>query len=96
MYTYILIFFIIQRILLCEKSRGFKKFRNSFEKIEGASFSGTNSKSGDLLTIKIYNNTATTAIMPNKVYVTLVADQIMSISDTGISVFDYYFFQKYI
>ena len=60
----------------------------NFEKVEGASFTGINTKMGDLMTIKLYNQGTITAIMPNKIYVTLVGDQIMNIGDTGIQVFD--------
>jgi hypothetical protein len=60
----------------------------NFEKVEGASFTGINTKMGDLMTIKLYNNAADNAIMPNKMFIVLVADQIMNIGDTGIQVFD--------
>ena len=60
----------------------------NFEKVEGASFSGINTKMGDLMTIKIFNQSYDNTIAPNKIYVAMVADQIMNISDTGIQVFD--------
>jgi hypothetical protein len=60
----------------------------NFEKVEGASFSGINTKMGDLMTIKIFNQSYDNTIYPNKIYVAMVADQIMNISDTGIQVFD--------
>jgi hypothetical protein len=60
----------------------------NFEKVEGASFTGINTKMGDVMTIKLYNNAADTAIMPNKIFVILVADQIMNVSDTCVKVFD--------
>ena len=60
----------------------------NFEKVEGASFSGINTKMGDLMTIKIFNQSFDNTIAPNKIYVAMIADQIMNISDTGIQVFD--------
>jgi hypothetical protein len=60
----------------------------NFEKVEGASFSGINAKMGDLMTIKIFNQSFDDTIAPKKIYVAMVADQIMNISDTGIQVFD--------
>jgi hypothetical protein len=60
----------------------------NFEKVEGASFTGINTKMGDLMTIKLYNVNDDHQFAPNKIYVTLVGDQIMNISDTGIQVFD--------
>jgi hypothetical protein len=58
------------------------------EKVEGASFTGINTKMGDLLTIKLWNQTPIPVNMPNKIFVTMIGDQIMNISDTGIQVFD--------
>ena len=60
----------------------------NFEKVEGASFTGINTKMGDLMTIKLFNNSPVPAIMPTKIFVTLVGDLIMNIGDTGIQVFD--------
>jgi len=60
----------------------------NFEKVEGASFSGINTKMGDLMTIKIFNQSFDNTIAPKKIYIAMVADQIMNISDTGIQVFD--------
>jgi hypothetical protein len=58
------------------------------ERIEGASFTGINTKIGDLLTIKLYNQAPNAADRPNKIYVAMIGDQITNISDTGIQVFD--------
>jgi hypothetical protein len=60
----------------------------NFEKVEGASFSGINTKMGDLMSIRIYNHSYDNSIAPNKIYITMVADQILNISDTGCQVFD--------
>jgi hypothetical protein len=60
----------------------------NFEKVEGASFSGINTKMGDLMTIKIFNQSHDNTIAPNKIFITMVADQILNISDTGCQVFD--------
>jgi len=43
---------------------------------------------GDLMTIKIFNQAFDNTIAPKKIYVAMVADQIMNISDTGIQIFD--------
>ena len=58
------------------------------ERIEGASFTGINTKMGDLLTIKLWNQCPTADYRPSKIFVTMIGDQIMIISDTGIQVFD--------
>ena len=58
------------------------------EKVEGVPFSGVNTKQGDLLTIKLWNQATDTTIMPNKIFVFMVGDVIMNISDTGIQLFD--------
>ena len=60
----------------------------NFEKIEGASFTGINTKMGDLLTIRLWNQAPVAADRPNKIFVAMLGDQIMNISDTGIQVFD--------
>ena len=60
----------------------------NFEKVEGASFSGINAKMGDLMTIKIFNQSFDNTIAPKKIYVAMVADQILNISDTGTQVYD--------
>jgi hypothetical protein len=43
---------------------------------------------GDLLTIKLWNQAPNAAHMPNNIFVVMIGDQIMNISDTGIQVFD--------
>ena len=60
----------------------------NFEKVEGASFTGINTKMGDLLTVRLWNQAPVAADRPNKVFVAMIGDQIMNISDTGIQVFD--------
>jgi len=57
------------------------------EKNLGSSFTGVNTKSGSLLTVKL-KSTAPSADMPDTMYVTMHYDGILQISDAGISVFD--------
>ena len=59
-----------------------------FEKIEGASFTGINTKMGDLLTVKLWNQAPVQADRPTKVFITMIGDQILNIGDTGVQVFD--------
>ena len=58
------------------------------EKVEGASFTGINTKMGDLLTVKLWNQAPDPADMPNKIFVFMVGDAILNISDTGIQFVD--------
>jgi hypothetical protein len=60
----------------------------NFEKVEGASFSGINTKMGDLMSIRIYNQSYDNTIAPNKIFITMVADQILNVSDIGCQIFD--------
>jgi hypothetical protein len=57
------------------------------EKVEGASFSGINTKMGDLLTIRLWNQAPNAADRPNKLFVFMVGDAILNISDTGCQFF---------
>ena len=60
------------------------------EKVLDASWTGLNTKAGDLLTIKLKGANATidTALMPSKMYITLHSDNILEIRDSGASVYD--------
>jgi len=58
------------------------------EKTLGASWTGINTRSGDLLTVKMKGDTSIEAVMPTQMFVVLHSDNIMQISDGGISVFD--------
>ena len=60
------------------------------EKVLDASWTGLNTKAGQLLTIKLKGANATidSAIMPTKMYITLHSDNILEIRDSGASVYD--------
>ena len=65
----------------------------STEKLTGASFSGYNSKSGDLLTLKLKaangnSNIPFDATETYKMFYVLAYDSIMNISDTGITILE--------
>jgi hypothetical protein len=59
------------------------------EKILEAGFTGINTKAGDLMCIKVKQNSGITQEnICNKMYITLHSDQILNIRDTGVEVFD--------
>ena len=60
------------------------------EKVLDASWTGLNTKAGDMLTVKIKgaNGTIPAAKMPTKIYITLQSDNILEIRDSGATVFD--------
>ena len=70
------------------------------EKVPGAGFTGLNTKSGDLITIKVKAQQVRGALeprdgagifsdeMPTNMFITLFSDNIMEIRDTGVSVYD--------
>ena len=59
------------------------------EKILEAGFTGINTKAGDLMVIKVKQNSGITqANLCNKMYITLHSDQILNIRDSGVEVFD--------
>ena len=63
------------------------------EKVVGASFTGLNTKAGDLMTIKLKarNPTALAAEnvnMTGQLHMVLYSDQLMEIRDVGVTVFD--------
>lgn len=60
----------------------------TFEKVAGSAFTGINTKMGDLCTIKLRNVSTTAQDKPDKIFMTLVGDQVMQIADIGIQVFD--------
>ena len=58
------------------------------EKSIGAAWTGINTRAGDLLTVKMKGDNSITADMPTQMFVVLHSDNIMEISDGGVSVFD--------
>ena len=59
------------------------------EKILEAGFTGINTKAGDLMCIKVKQNSGIPqADICNKMYITLHSDQILNIRDAGVEVFD--------
>ena len=65
------------------------KFALAFdtEKNLGSAFTGVNTKSGSLLTVKL-KSTANSTNMPDTIYVTMHYDGILQVSDASVSVFD--------
>ena len=59
------------------------------EKIVEAGFTGINTKAGDLMVVKVKQNSGITQEnICNKMYITLHSDNILNIRDTGCEVFD--------
>ena len=60
------------------------------EKLLGASFTGYNSRSGDLLTIKLRNawNGTNVATAPSQVHTVLHYDSVLQLSGVGASVLE--------
>ena len=60
------------------------------EKVLDASWTGLNTKAGDLLTLQVKgaNQYIASGIMPTKLYITLHSDNILEIRDSGASVYD--------
>ena len=59
------------------------------EKILEAGFTGINTKAGDLMVVKVKQNSGITqANICNKMYITLHSDNILNIRDSGCEVFD--------
>ena len=60
-------------------------------KLLAAGFTGLNTRSGDLMTVKakvVGGSAINAAHMPTEIHVVLESDQILEIRDTGVSVFD--------
>ena len=61
----------------------------SFEKVPESSWTGTSTKSGQIMLIKCStDNGSSTATIADQMYITLVSEQILEIRDVGVSVFD--------
>lgn len=61
------------------------------EKSIGASWTGVNTRSGDLLSVRVKaqdKSTLTAAPMPDQLFIVLHSDNIVEISDGGCNVFD--------
>ena len=65
-------------------------FGMSFEKVPESSWTGTNTKSGQILIVKVnaVDSSFSGADIANMMYITLVSEQILQISDVGCSVYD--------
>ena len=65
-------------------------FAMSFEKVPEASWSGTNTKTGQVLLIKL--NAVNTSAIPNDIastmFITLMTENILEICDVGCSVYE--------
>ena len=62
----------------------------SFEKVPESSWTGTNTKSGQILIVKVNAEDGGFAFadIANQMYITLVSEQILEIRDVGCSVYD--------
>ena len=58
------------------------------EKVLGASYTGTNTRAGDLLSVKYEYKTADNARFGDRMQIVLHSDQIMEIRDGGVQIFD--------
>ena len=60
------------------------------EKVLDASWTGLNTKAGDLLTFRLKgaNGSIAANLMPDKMFITLHSDNILEIRDSGASVYD--------
>ena len=58
----------------------------SFEKVPESSWTGTSTKSGQILLVKC--STADGSPIADQMYITLVSEQILEIRDVGVSVYD--------
>ena len=61
-------------------------FGMSFEKVPESSWTGTSTKSGQILLVKC--STADGSPIADQMYITLVSEQILEIRDVGVSVYD--------
>ena len=65
-------------------------FGMSFEKVPESSWTGTNTKAGQLLSVKCnaLNHSSMHPNIADLMYITLVSEQILEIRDVGVSVYD--------
>jgi len=65
-------------------------FAMSFEKVPEASWTGVNSKAGQLLVIKAnaVGSSIATNLLPDTMFITLQSENILEIRDTGVAVYD--------
>ena len=58
------------------------------EKSSGASFTGINTRSGDLMTVKFKYKNATDGRKADRIHIILHTDNIMKINATGVEIYD--------
>ena len=59
------------------------------EKSLGASFTGLNTRAGDLMTVRMkYNNALSNKLYADNIHIVLHTDNILKIGTTGVSVYD--------
>ena len=65
-------------------------FGMSFEKVPESSWTGTNTKSGQILIVKVnaVDSAFTDTDIASQMYITLVSEQILEIRDVGYSIYD--------
>jgi hypothetical protein len=64
------------------------------EKVLAAGFTGLNTKSGDLMTVK-FTRMPTAETAPDKMHIILHADVVMNIRDTGVEIFEKTFLKHF-
>ena len=62
----------------------------SFEKVPESSWTGTNTKSGQILIVKVnaVDSLFSGADIAQMIYINLVSEQILEIRDTAVSIYD--------
>ena len=58
------------------------------EKVLDAGWTGLNTRSGDLMTLRMKYINATAARLADRMHIVLHSDQIMEISDSGVRIYD--------
>ena len=80
-----------------------KQYRNDHfvvgidtEKALGAAYTGINTRSGDLLSVRVKaqdKSVLTSAMMPDQLHICLHSDCVLEISDAGCAVFDWFWIE---
>jgi hypothetical protein len=63
-------------------------FTTNFEKVPESSWTGTNTKAGQLLIVKVKANDSSLTDIASTMFITLVSEQILEVRDVGCTVYD--------
>ena len=64
-------------------------FAMSFEKVQESSWTGTNTKTGQILLIKLNAvNTGTIPVIASTMFITLMTENILEVRDVGVSIYE--------